>query len=43
MRLGPKCRLRAFLKFQHTAFTVLHRYGILYGGHKRDAGVGVDF
>jgi hypothetical protein len=26
--------------YQHTAFTVLDRYDILYGGQKRDAGVG---
>jgi hypothetical protein len=25
---------------EHTAFTVLHRYDILNGGHKSDAGVG---
>jgi hypothetical protein len=26
--------------YQHTAFTALDRYDILYGGHKSDAGVG---
>jgi hypothetical protein len=26
--------------YQHTAFTVLDRYDVLYGGHKSDAGVG---
>jgi hypothetical protein len=26
--------------YQHTAFTVLDRYDILYGRHKSDAGVG---
>jgi hypothetical protein len=26
--------------YQHSAFTVLHRYDILYAGHKSDAGVG---
>jgi hypothetical protein len=26
--------------YQHSAFTALARYDILYGGHKRDAGVG---
>jgi len=26
--------------YQHTAFTVLDRYDILYGGYKSDAGVG---
>jgi hypothetical protein len=40
MRPDPKCRLRAFLKFQHTDFTVLDRCDILYVGHKSDAGVG---
>jgi hypothetical protein len=25
--------------YQHIAVTVLDRYGILYGGHKSDAGV----
>jgi hypothetical protein len=25
--------------YQHTAFTDLDRYDILYGGHKSDAGV----
>jgi hypothetical protein len=29
--------------YQHTAFTVLDRYDILYGGHKSDTGVGIDF
>jgi hypothetical protein len=26
--------------FQHTAFTLLDRYDIFYGGHEIDAGVG---
>jgi hypothetical protein len=26
--------------YQYTAFTVLDRYDIFYGGHKSDAGVG---
>jgi hypothetical protein len=26
--------------YHHTAFTVLDRYDILYGGHESDAGVG---
>jgi len=26
--------------YQYTAFAVLDRYDILYGGHKSDAGVG---
>jgi len=26
--------------YQHTAFAVLDRYDIFYGGHKSDAGVG---
>jgi hypothetical protein len=26
--------------YQHTAFTLLDRYDLLYGGHKNDAGVG---
>jgi hypothetical protein len=26
--------------YQHTAFTVRDRYGILYAGHKSDVGVG---
>jgi hypothetical protein len=26
--------------YQHTAFNVLDRYDIMYGGHKSDAGVG---
>jgi hypothetical protein len=26
--------------YQHTAFKVLHKYDILYQGHKSDAGVG---
>jgi hypothetical protein len=26
--------------YQHTAFTVLDKHDILYGGHKSDAGVG---
>jgi hypothetical protein len=25
--------------YQHTAFTILDRYDVLYGGHKSDAGV----
>jgi len=29
--------------YMHTAFIVLDREDILYGGHKSDAGVGVDF
>jgi hypothetical protein len=29
--------------YQHTAFTVLDIYDILYGGHENDAGIGVDF
>jgi len=39
MRPHTKCRLPAFLKFQHTDFSVLDRYDILYSGHKSDAGV----
>jgi hypothetical protein len=27
--------------YQYTAFNVLDRYNILYGRHKRDAGVGL--
>jgi hypothetical protein len=27
--------------YEHTAFTVLDRYDILYGGHKSNAGVGL--
>jgi hypothetical protein len=34
---------RLMRSYQDTAFAVLGRYDILYGGHKSDAGVGVDF
>jgi hypothetical protein len=33
---------RRLRTYQHTAFTVLDRYDILYDGHKSDAGVGSD-
>jgi hypothetical protein len=29
--------------YQNTDFAVLDKYDIFYGGHKSDAGVGVDF
>jgi hypothetical protein len=32
---------RRMRTYQHTAFTVLDRYDIFYGGHKSDAGVGL--
>jgi hypothetical protein len=28
--------------YQHSAFTVMGRYDTLYGGHKKDASVGVN-
>jgi hypothetical protein len=34
---------RRMRTYMHTAFIVLDREDILYGGHKSDAGVGVDF